>query len=217
MRIRALAALPVLLALGAGALEAQDRGMAILRDAADRYGPVRSLCADFVQRLETPLLGTERTARGELCQEAPNLFAMRFTDPAGDVFVVDGEHVWYYFPSNDDKQVFQLPASRGTRGLDFHREFLENPEQKYEVTYEGEEQVGGSATHRLRLVPTTPQTYSAATLWIEQGTAILRQIQLVEENGNRRTITLDRIRFDVIPPDGWFEFTPPPGTVVITR
>ena len=192
---------------------AQDRGMALLQQASARYAPVSTLCADFVQHLLNPLLEQERTARGRLCQARPNLFGMRFTDPAGDLLVVDGASFWYYLPSSDPKQAFRAPVERA-RGQDFHREFLENPEQKYTVTYEGDETVAGASTHRLRLVPKTRQSYRAAILWIEQGTSLLRQIRLEEENGNRRTITLSAIQFDVAPPAGFFVFTPPAGVTV---
>lgn len=195
----------------------QGRGMEILQAAARRYAPVSSLCADFVQHLSVPLLDDERTASGRLCQARPNLFGMRFTDPNGDLLVVDGESVWYYLPSNDAKQAFRAPVGRGTGGRDFQHEFLEDPELKYDVSYETSEQVAGKVSDRLRLVPKTPTSYRSAVLWIERGTSILRQIRLEEENGNRRTITLSNIVFNAAPPAGWFSFTPPPGVLVISR
>jgi chaperone LolA len=197
-------------------LAAQDRGMEILQQASRRYAPVTSLCADFVQHLRVPLLGQEETARGRLCQQRPNLFAMRFTEPAGDVIVVDGESMWYYMPSNDAKQVFRFPVTQGTRGMDFHREFLESPEQKYDVTYESADEIAGTPTHRLRLRPKQATSYRAAVLWIEQSTSVLRVIRLEEENGNERTVNLRDVVFGATPPQGFFDFTPPPGALVIT-
>jgi chaperone LolA len=202
--------------VGAAEAAAQDRGMELLQDAAARYAPVSTLCADFVQHLAVPLLEREVTSRGRLCQSRPNLFGMRFTEPAGDLVVVDGADVWYYMPSSDARQAWRAPVERGTGGQDFHREFLQNPEQKYNVTYEGAETLTGAATHRLRLTPTTRQSYRAAVLWLEEGTSLLRQIRIEEENGNRRTVTLSRIEFDVTPPAGWFVFTPPRGVTVGT-
>jgi outer membrane lipoprotein-sorting protein len=139
---------------------------------------------------------------------------MRFTEPTGDLVVVDGATFWYYFPSNDPRQAFRAPAERAG-GQDFHREFLESPRSKYTVTYEGEEPIGGASTHRLRLVPRARASYRAAVLWIEEGTSLLRQIRLEEENGNRRTITLSAIQFDVAPPPGFFSFSPPAGVTVM--
>jgi len=209
-------ALALLLAATVGApAQAQDRGLDILQQASRRYAPVTSLCADFVQLLRVPLLGDETTSRGRLCQQRPDLFAMHFTEPTGDRIIVDGQFMWYYMPSNDAKQVFRFPVDRGTRGLDFHREFLEDPETKYDVTYEAADEVAGTATHRLRLRPRQPTSYRTAVLWIEQGTSVLRVIRLEEENGNERTINLRNVDFGAAPPQGFFVFTPPPGVLVV--
>jgi outer membrane lipoprotein-sorting protein len=213
MRVLAAVVCGLVLALP-GRAAAQQDGMALLERAAARYRTVSTLCADFVQSHVNPLLEQERTGRGRLCQARPNLFGMRFTDPAGDVVVVDGATFWYYLPSNDPRQAFRAPAERAG-GQDFHREFLDDPRNKYAVTYEGEEQVEGASTHRIRLVPRARASYRAAVLWLEEGTSLLRQIRVEEENGNRRTVTLSRIQFDVAPPTGFFLFTPPAGVTTL--
>lgn len=209
-------AVVAIVAIGTSPLAAQDRGMEILQGASRRYAAVRTLCASFVQHLRVPLLEQETTSRGRLCQARPNLFAMRFTDPAGDLVVVDGRFMWYYTPSTDDKQVFKFPIEQGVRGQDFHREFLESPEIKYDVTYEAIDPVDGARAHRLRLRPKQPTSYRAAVLWIEEGTSLLRALRLEEENGNERTVNLRDIEFDVTPPAGFFTFTTPPGVLEIT-
>ena len=198
-----------------GELRAQDRGLAVLDEAAARYSGVETLCADFVQRLSIPLLGAERTGSGRVCQARPNLFAMRFDDPEGDAIVVDGESAWVYYPSNDPKQVLKTSAESSAGGHDFHREFLENPERKYDVTYEAADLVGAAHTHRLRLIPKGRARYRAAVVWIDRGEPVLRRVRVEYENGNVRTITLSNVEFDAVPEDNWFTFTPPEGALVI--
>ena len=105
----------------------------------------------------------------------------------------------------------------GRVGQDFHREFLEEPASKYEVAYEAVDEVGGVSAHRLRLIPKDPASYRSATLWIDRGTPVLRRLRVEEENGTMRTITLEEVALGVTPPDGWFDFTPPDGALVITR
>lgn len=198
-------------------LAGQDRGLQVLHDAADRYGGVESLCADFTQHLRVPLLGTERTGTGRLCQAAPNRFAMRFDDPDGDLIVVDGSFAWVYFPSNDAKTVLKTSADQSAGGRDFHREFLEEPETKYDVSYEGAEEIEGWTTVRLRMAPKRPMDYSVATVWIDQNGSVLRRLQLEYPNGNIRTITLDNVGFGVDPGADYFTFTPPDGALVMER
>jgi outer membrane lipoprotein-sorting protein len=210
----------VLLAMGfvvTGRLSAQDRGLEILHEAAGRYAAVETLCAEFTQHLSVPLLGRERTGTGRLCQGRPNLFAMRFTDPPGDVIVVDGDFAWIYFPSNDEKTVLKTSADRSAGGRDFHREFLEDPESKYEVEYEGADVVEGHETHRLRMLPKGPVSYRAAVVWIDSGDPVLRQLRLEEENGSVRTVVLANVDFAAAPGADWFLFTPPAGALIMVR
>jgi len=195
----------------------QEQGLGVLHGASARYEAISTLCADFTQRLSVPLLGTERTGSGRLCQGRPNLFAMRFSDPAGDLIVVDGAFAWVYFPSNDARTVLKTSAENSAGGRDFHREFLEDPESKYDVAYEAMEEVDGRQTHRLRMTPLRPATYRSAVVWIDDGAPVLRQLRLEEENGSVRTITLSDVGFDVDPGPDWFVFTPPDGALVMVR
>ncbi|KPJ79888.1 MAG: hypothetical protein AMS19_10200 [Gemmatimonas sp. SG8_23] len=197
--------------------EAQNRGLDVLHGAADRYESVETLCAAFTQHLLVPLLGTERTGTGRLCQGRPNLFGMRFDDPAGDLIVVDGEHAWVYFPSNDAKTALRTTADRSAGGRDFHREFLVDPETKYEVEYQGTEELEGRLTHRIRMVPRLASSYRSATVWIDDGAPVLRRLRLEEENGNVRTIMLEDVVFGAVPEQGWFSFVPPDGVLVMER
>ncbi len=197
-------------------VSAQDQGLAVMRAAAERYQGVEALCADFTQHLVVPLLGDERTGAGQVCQARPNKFAMRFTEPDGDRVVIDGESVWVYYPSLDEKQVMRMPVAQQRGGHDFHREFLEDPEAKYDVAYEGTDTVEGRATHRLRLIPKGRASYTAATLWIDEGRPALRRIRIEEENGTVRTITLSNIDFTSDPDGAWFTFTPPEGALIVS-
>jgi outer membrane lipoprotein carrier protein len=193
-----------------------DQGLDIIRAAAERYRQVDALCADFRQYLVVPLLGDERTGVGRICQARPNRFAMRFSDPDGDRVVIDGESVWIFYPSLDAKQVIKMPVAQQRGGHDFHREFLEDPETKYDVSFEGDDTVDGRATYRLRLVPKQRTSYRVAVLWIDRGTPALRQIRIEEENGTVRTITLSNIDFSSDPDGEWFRFTPPEGALIIS-
>lgn len=196
---------------------AQDKGLEVIDQAAVRYRDVEKLCADFTQHLYVPLLGSERTGTGRLCQAKPNLFAMRFDNPEGDLIVVDGMFAWVYFPSNDEKTVLKTSADRSAGGRDFHREFLENPSAKYEITYESAEDVDKWSTHRLRMVPKRTMSYRFATIWIDRGAPVLRRIQMEEANGNVRTITMENVEFKADPGSDFFTFTPPSGALVMVR
>ena len=194
---------------------AQDSGLASLEAAAARYGAASSVCADFVQLRSVPLLRQEVTQSGRLCSADPNLFAMRFTDPAGNLIVSDGRTQWIYRPSDNPGQVFRADVGPDTGGQDFYRELLENPGAKYDVTCASTEEIAGRPTRRLCLRPKVASRDRPDVVWIDVGSDVIRRIHFREENGSERTITLSDVDFDVAPPAGWFEFTPPSGAVII--
>ncbi len=202
-------------ALGGAVAAQQADAVSILERASGRYARAASLCADFTQHLSVPLLGEEHSGRGRLCQERPDRFAMRFTEPAGDAVVVDGTWVWVYYASMDPKQVLRFPVASSPGGFDLHREFLERPAEKYTATREGLEEIGGRDLWRIRLVPRQASSYRSAVVWIDAAESTLRQVRIEEENGSVRTVTLTRVELGATAPEGWFTFTPPPGTQVI--
>jgi outer membrane lipoprotein-sorting protein len=212
------AAVTVALGLGAApsAIQAQD-GMAILEEAAQRYEGVEAVCARFTQVLEVVLLGQENRGEGELCQARPNLFSMRFSDPPGDAVVADGEHFWIYYRSINPEQVLRLPVDPSRGGLDFYREFLEDPRSKYDATVEGEEVVTGRRTVRVALAPLSNRGYQSARVWVDPDRREIRRVEVTEENGSIRTVTLEDIRMDADVPSQTFRFDVPDGVSVVIR
>lgn len=217
-KVAALALVGLSLLLPDPARAQEGRGLELLEATAARYQSVDSFCADFAQTLEVALLGQERSGVGRLCQATPDLFAMRFSEPGGDAVVVDGRSVWVYYPSTDPGQVLKLPMAQAPGGFDFHRAFLTDPGQKYEVVYGEEDVVDGHDAHRLELTPRDPAAqYRRAEVWIDAGTPLLRRIRITEENGSVRTVLLENVELGATAPDGWFRFTPPDGVQVIQR
>ena len=195
----------------------QAAAMRILRKAADRYREVDTVCAEFHQILTVTLLGQRSESRGELCQRRPNLFAMRFTVPAGDAVVADGSHFWIYYASVNPDQVLRVPLDPARGGLDFYREFLEEPEAKYDVVLEGEDTVTGRPTARLALEPRANRGYDRARVWIDRERGMIRKVEIHEANGTVRVVELDEIRVDPpLGPDA-FTFRVPDGVTVIRR
>lgn len=186
----------------------------LLRNAGERYRGSTAVCADFTQELNNPLLRETRTGRGRSCHKQPNLFMMRFSDPAGDALVSDGQAFWRYTPSTDPKAVIQLPLDR-VGALDFYREFLLDTSSKYDARLNGQEAIAGSQSHRIVLVPKQPASYKEVELWIDVRSNLLRRVEMREENGVVRRISLSNITLDAAPPADAFLFKQPPGTQII--
>lgn len=200
------------------------QALKILAQAERTYEGVDTMCAHFHQTIEVPLLRQSSEGMGRLCEARPNLFSMRFEQPEGDLIVVDGEHVWMYTPSDDPEQVIQLPlsASSDGRAIDFRREFLEEPDDRYEVTLVRTLPAGETpapedeGAYLLSLVPRGATKYDEARVWIGSESHLIRRVEIHEENGSVRTIAISDIDLGADPSPDIFSFTPPPGTRVIT-
>jgi outer membrane lipoprotein carrier protein len=199
-------------------LRAQDaNALTLLEEAGSRYAETSGFCAAFEQTLVVPLLGETTYSKGSLCQERPNLFAMRFSDPEGDILVADGEFFWVYYPSTDPRQVLQFELEARPGGVDFQREFLEEPGEKYRMEYMGEESVAGRTTKVVDLTPLDPSGYQNARIWLDSQRSLILQARIEMENGSVRTVTLTDIQLNPAPDPGRFRFSPPEGAQVIRR
>ena len=189
----------------------------LLESAGSVYRASQGMCADFEQVLSVPLLGEDIKGEGYLCTQQPGLFSMRFTEPAGDVLVADGTWFWVYRPSSDPRQVLRSALATGPRGVDFYSEFLNAPRDKYSAEYRGREAIAGNPVHRIALTPSHPAPYRSAVLWIESVASLLRKVEMTEENGSVRTVTLGAVDVNPHIDAETFRFTPPDGAQVITR
>jgi outer membrane lipoprotein carrier protein len=194
----------------------RDPAARALARVEGRYGDARSMSADFVQRLDVPLLGDVQVSRGRLYQRQPNRFAMHFTDPAGDVVVADGRHLWMYYPSSDPRQVMRTGLQGGAE-LDLMREFLTDTSARFRATHEGAETVNGRSTDRVRLVPRERAGYSSVVLWVDRENGTVHRIEISEANDTVRRLDLANVRLDPQIPDDRFRFEPPAGAQVFDQ
>lgn len=191
--------------------------LALMEEAGARYRTIDAFCATFRQTLEVPLLGETHESRGTLCQAQPDLFAMRWTEPEGDRIIADGQFFWVYYPSADAGQVLQFSMTMRPGGLDFHREFLEDPGEKYELEYVGEEALGGRRAHVIGAKPLQRSAFTEARLWLDAERSLILQARIGMENGSVRTVTLSDISLNPPEDPARFRFVVPSGAQVIRR
>lgn len=196
---------------------AQESGVGLLalESAAERYREVNAICADFEQVIEVRLLGRRVESAGRICQQRPNLFSMRFSDPGGDMVISDGRDFWVYYPSLDAEQVMRHPAAEAPGRHDFFREFLEDPAGKYSAEDGGTDDVGGRECRVVSLTPGTGAAYRGARLWLDAENHLIRRLELQEESGNLRTVTLGNLDLSPSLDADLFTFDVPEGARVM--
>jgi outer membrane lipoprotein carrier protein len=212
------AALLALALLGAAPASAQD-AQAIIGRAARVYRSLASLQADFVQVIDNPMIDSAES-KGTLVQAGPAKLAMRFTDPAGEAIVIDGEHVWVYTPSTVPGQVIRLAVPNGgpVYGYNLLAWLLDRPAERYRPSYLRSERIGGRTTDVIQLIPAVPNLpFTKAVIWIDREDALPRRLEIHEESGATRTLNLSRIRVNQSVPVQTFQFKVPEGVRVVDQ
>jgi len=190
-----------------------------LDHASASFDTVRTLAADFTQVVDNPMLGDPDTTRGRLYQQRPNFFAMRFSDPQNDRIVADGRRLWLYTPSTTPGQVIRttIPGT-GSTGPNLIGQFVEHPRERYSARYVRLDSIAGVPVDVIALTPrVTDLPYSEATVWIAKPDGLIRRIEIVENSGQRRTITLKNLTVNTPIPAREFRFAPTSGVRVVDQ
>lgn len=217
----ALAASVALGAATAGRLAAQTEAAAaaeILEGAVVAFGRAKTLRADFVQYLRDPLVGSTDTSSGEFLRQFPGKFAFRWRHPAGDVILADGQVLWAYLPSSAPGQAIRSALTgRPGESADVLAEFLDEPAQRFLVSYVRPDSIGLREGDVIALVPRQPGTlpYRRVQIWVDRADSLVRRVEINEGSGAVRRILLDRLRINVPIPASSFVFRVPKGVRVV--
>jgi outer membrane lipoprotein carrier protein len=215
MRGLVLLALTLLTASPALAQDAQ----AIIGRAARVYRSLASLRADFVQVIDNPMIDSAES-KGTLVQAGPAKLAMRFSDPPGEAIVIDGEHVWVYTPSTVPGQVVRLsvPSGGPVYGYNLLAWLLDRPAERYRPSYLRSERIGGRTSDVIQLIPAVPNLpFTKAVIWLDREDALPRRLEIHEESGATRTLTLSRIQVNQSLPERTFSFKVPSGVRIVDQ
>ena len=212
MTLLSLATLLCTTALGAQQPEAT------LKRAVAAYNGAASISVQFNQIVTNPLTSRSLTTSGELVRKLPNLLSISFNGKDPDRIVSDGSELWVYLPSTAPGQVIKIPAAAGESGMliDPMGQILSAPAGSYSITDAGTAKIRGRATHAITLAPKSNSSlFSSATLWIDDSTGLVWQLESTELSGLIRKITVTQFRTNVSIPRSTFQFTPPPNVRVI--
>ena len=197
-------------------VEQTQDAAAILRRAASAYANVRSMKADFTQWQENPLLGKRTNSRGTVYQRRPDKLLLKWSQPAGDVIVSDGQFFWIYYPSVDARQVLKS-AGGDAGGLDLFAQFIGDPTRRFNYTMHGTETVNGRSTRVFTLVPKEDAGYKSLKVWLDTQDNLARRFELTGENGVVQHYDLLNLEVNPTLSDALFRFTPPKDARIVER
>jgi outer membrane lipoprotein carrier protein len=182
------------------------------------YRGLASLRADFHQVIEDQMIGTQES-RGELVQAGEARLSMRFSDPKGDMIVLDGTHVWVYVPSTTPGQVIRMNLQHDpVYGPNVLARILDRPAERYQLEWVATETIGNLVTDAVAFTPNVADPlFRKATIWFDREQGLPRRLQLDELTGVRRTLDLSRIRLNTPIDDRTFRFDVPSGVRVVIQ
>jgi outer membrane lipoprotein carrier protein len=159
-------------------------------------------------------------SRGTLVQAGPSRLAMRFTDPAGEAVIIDGQHIWVYTPSTTPGQVLRIrvPSGGPVYGYNILAWLLDRPSERYKATYVRPDRVSGQDVDVVELVPAVPDLpFDRAVVWLAKGDGLPRRLEISEHGGASRVLTLSRLRLNQAVSDKTFAFAVPEGVRVVDQ
>lgn len=201
------------LAAQGGAETAYDR-------VAKAWSGTKTLEANFEQKITNPVIGRTAMSKGVFHQQRPGKVSITFTQPAGDRIVGDGKTLWVYLPSSAPGQVLKLPGDAdGAIVADLLGQLLETPKRAFVISGGEAVTVEGRATRRVQLLPRNPDAvpFQKATLWLDDKEPRPVRVQVIDDQGVDRTITLTSWSPDATLPKDAFAFKVPKGAKVSTK
>ncbi len=202
--------------LAASGLHAQSPGT-IMERAVASYSSMRTVRAEFQQKITNPLTGSSAVSRGVMLRRDPNLLSVNFSDPKGDRVVADGKSLWVYLPSSAPGQVIRMPSTKGSSAMiDPGGLFLSSPSTRYVIEAAGTAIVGGRKTNVVTLVPKkSNDAFTRAKVWVDAADNSIRQFEVIDANGLTRLVTITTIKKNPEIARSEFVFTPPRNVRVI--
>jgi outer membrane lipoprotein carrier protein len=195
-------------ALAEPATEAEDAAD-LVRKIEARYASIRTLSAEFVQKVSSPIYGDDSQA-GTLLLERPNRMRWQFTGEEGRLFVADGQWLWMYSPA--DRQVVKAPQVEGAGGTDVLLESLAHLSERFTPTFTPPPPGG---TWHLVLVPRDPKhPYRRYEVGLSADFS-LEQLILVDPQNTVTRLDFRAVQLGGVPPGDAFTFVPPPGVEVV--
>lgn len=190
----------------------------LLADADVKYASLGSLRAEFVQRIDVPLLNRSKEGRGVWSQRGRGNFRMDFDDPPDDILIADGTCLWQFEPSVRPDQVVSSALGYGVEvgSVDILGRLLSEARINYTGSYMGLEDVAGVSTHLVSLTPKGPSRHLNVIVWIAHSDGLVRRFQIQEENETVRTVTLSNLEPEIVLADSLFQFNRPSDATIFS-
>lgn len=215
--IRPLAALGLLLAPAIAAASPEEPATVeeLVKAVEGTYKGVKSLKADFVQTVSSPVAG-ELKQKGRVEVESPRKARWEVLGDQPSSFITNGERIWLYTPQMNQVMVMQDLSTTGGGNVDLLAllDDMSKLDEQFEVAMV--EGGAGKKAYRIKLEPKAEGSqYKEVELVFSRKKFTLQEVVLKNAMGDTIRMDFSSVKLNVDIPDASFQFEIPEGVTVI--
>ena len=200
----------VLLSLLVSLVIAQDESD-IIEEVQDLYEDIEYFSADFIQKEQFKLTGSENETKGKIYIKNGTEYRLETED---QIVVTDGKVVWSYSPHNN--QVIVDNVKEGDASL-LPRDMLFRYPKNYFSNLLKEEKIGASKYYVLKMTPKEDVHgyIKSLKIWVNTETYLINKMEYDDLNDNTSLFQIEKMDIKSELPDSLFIFNPPPQSELI--
>ena len=209
VRIVAISVLNLFFGLAvAGEKDVQE----VINGVESAYKDVQTLRADFVQITRSKAMGDETKQRGKVMLKRPKMMRWAFTQPAGKLFVTNGEKMWVW-SEPENQVIISSGVAGGNTGMSQLLEDLNRLGDLFDVTLLPTEGKSGSVL--LELKPKQDAGFQNLKLQLAEKDYMVQSVVMVDAFGNEVDLRFNQVRTNVSLANSEFSFEVPKGAQVL--
>ncbi|MCK5032573.1 MAG: outer membrane lipoprotein chaperone LolA [Calditrichia bacterium] len=200
----------VLLSLLVSLVIAQDESD-IIEEVQDLYEDIEYFSADFIQKEQFKLTGSENETKGKIYIKNGTEYRLETED---QIVVTDGKVVWSYSPHNN--QVIVDNVKEGDASL-LPRDMLFRYPKNYFSNLLKEEKIDASKYYVLKMTPKEDihGYIKSLKIWVNTESYLINKIEYDDLNDNTSLFQIEKMDIKSELPDSLFIFNPPPQSELI--
>lgn len=180
------------------------------------YQGFSDLQGSFLQRATNKLSGMTQEASGRLFLKWPGRMRWEYEKPESRLFLIDGKTLWSYSPSERQAMAQDVSGALATTpiGILFGMSSLRRDFQVRPIVHAG---TRDSPESLLELTPKGKGlAFKRVILGVDRASFLIRRLTVFDLYGNTTTVELSKQTVNSNLKDELFQFSPPPGTEVVT-
>ena len=184
------------------------------------YDQAKTYSASFRQEITSPSFGQAiSSGKGEILYQKPGKMVWRYREPEAHVYVLSGNTLWDYYPS--EKRALHLSLDQALIE-NVPKSFLFGMgklREQFEISSHAGRPVEADGSIKLDLVPKSESARTALgtlVFTIAPKTFLVQEVEMTDSLGNLNHLWFEQIKLNPALDPKQFAWTPPTGVKVLS-